>query len=84
MVDNRDIWLLQAYSYTTFAFTGFIPPYALQRILRSLEQHPSGDPTPREAYIWGLVTFLAHMSFAQVDIVHRWHTRRCYEVSTCY
>ncbi|CAE6522225.1 unnamed protein product [Rhizoctonia solani] len=60
------------------AVVGFIPPYALQRILRALEQSQDGD-APREAYIWGLVTFIAHMSFAQVDVVHRWHTRRCYE-----
>ncbi|KAG8691671.1 hypothetical protein FRC11_013282 [Ceratobasidium sp. 423] len=60
------------------AVAGFIPPYALQRILRALEQ-PQDGGAPREAYIWGLVTFIAHMSFAQVDIVHRWHTRRCYE-----
>ncbi|CAE6434528.1 unnamed protein product [Rhizoctonia solani] len=60
------------------AVAGFIPPYALQRILRALEQ-PQDSGVPREAYIWGLVTFIAHMSFAQVDIVHRWHARRCYE-----
>ncbi|KAF8609489.1 P-loop containing nucleoside triphosphate hydrolase protein [Ceratobasidium sp. AG-I] len=58
---------------------GFVPPYALQRILRSLEQMEPGGSAPREAYIWALVTFVAHMSFAQFDIVHRWHTRRCYE-----
>ncbi|KAF8761483.1 ABC transporter transmembrane region [Rhizoctonia solani] len=60
------------------AIAGFIPPYALQRILRALEQHQNGS-TPRDAYIWGLITFIAHMSFAQVDVIHRWHTRRCYE-----
>ncbi|CAE6419815.1 unnamed protein product [Rhizoctonia solani] len=60
------------------AIAGFIPPFALQRILRALEQAQDGS-TPRDAYIWGLITFIAHMSFAQVDIVHRWHTRRCYE-----
>ena len=60
--------------------TGFVPPYALQRILRSLEQMEPGGSAPREAYIWSLITFVAHMSFAQFDIVHRWHTRRCYEV----
>ncbi|CAE6506129.1 unnamed protein product [Rhizoctonia solani] len=63
------------------AVAGFIPPYALQRILRALEQ-PQDSGVPREAYIWGLVTFIAHMSFAQVDIIHRWHTRRCYEASS--
>ncbi|QRV91281.1 ABC transporter [Ceratobasidium sp. AG-Ba] len=61
------------------AVAGFIPPFALQRILRSLEQVRPGEPAPREAYIWAFITFIAHMSFAQLDIVHRWHTRRCYE-----
>ncbi|KAG9127282.1 hypothetical protein FRC07_015040 [Ceratobasidium sp. 392] len=61
------------------AVVGFVPPYALQRILRSLENTKRGDPAPREAYIWALITFLAHMSFAQLDVVHRWHIRRCYE-----
>ncbi|KAJ1310996.1 hypothetical protein OPQ81_009504 [Rhizoctonia solani] len=65
---------LETYS----AIAGFIPPYALQRILRALEQSQDSG-APREAYIWGLVTFIAHMSFAQIDIVHRWHSRRCYE-----
>ncbi|KAG8747893.1 hypothetical protein FRC10_010512 [Ceratobasidium sp. 414] len=67
--------ILEMYS----AIVGFVPPYALQRILRSLEQAQPGDPAPREAYIWALVTFLTHMSFAQIDVVHRWHIRRCYE-----
>ncbi|KAF8078960.1 ATP-binding cassette transporter [Lyophyllum atratum] len=31
------------------------------------------------AYFWALVTFLAHLSFAQVDLFQSWHTRRCYE-----
>ncbi|CUA73825.1 ABC transporter ATP-binding protein/permease VMR1 [Rhizoctonia solani] len=60
------------------AIAGFIPPYALQKILRALEKRQENG-VPREAYVWGLVTFIAHMSFAQVDIIHRWHTRRCYE-----
>lgn len=67
-------------TYNVPSIIGFIPPYALQRILRSLEQMEPGGSAPRDAYIWALVTFIAHMSFAQFDIVHRWHTRRCYEV----
>ena len=31
------------------------------------------------AYFWTLVTLLAHLSFAQVDLFQSWHTRRCYE-----
>ncbi|KAJ6520112.1 P-loop containing nucleoside triphosphate hydrolase protein [Mycena sanguinolenta] len=56
---------------------GFVPPYALQEILASL-----ADPTPENrsrAYFWTLVTFLAHLSFAQKDLFQGWHTRRCYE-----
>ncbi|KAG8695770.1 hypothetical protein FRC09_008943 [Ceratobasidium sp. 395] len=63
--------ILEMYS----AIVGFVPPYALQRILRSLENTKHGDPAPREAYVWALVTFVAHMSFAQLDVVHRWHIR---------
>ncbi|KAJ7040325.1 pleiotropic drug resistance ABC transporter [Mycena alexandri] len=56
---------------------GFVPPYALKEILAAL-----ADPTPEArsaAYYWTLVTFLAHLSFAQVDLIQSWHTRRCYE-----
>ncbi|KAJ7492339.1 P-loop containing nucleoside triphosphate hydrolase protein [Mycena latifolia] len=59
------------------AVVGFVPPYALQEILAAL-----ADPTPESrstAYYWTLVTFLAHLSFAQVDLIQGWHTRRCYE-----
>ncbi|KAJ7103247.1 P-loop containing nucleoside triphosphate hydrolase protein [Mycena belliarum] len=59
------------------AIVGFVPPYALKEILASL-----ADPTPESrstAYYWTLVTFLAHLSFAQVDLIQSWHTRRCYE-----
>ncbi|KAJ6621075.1 pleiotropic drug resistance ABC transporter [Mycena sp. CBHHK59/15] len=58
-------------------FWGFVPPYALKEILAVL-----ADPTPESrstAYYWTLVTFLAHLSFAQVDLIQSWHTRRCYE-----
>lgn len=56
---------------------GFVPPYALQRILKAL-----ADPSPdakRTAYFFALIAFLANLSFAQVDANQRWFTRRCYE-----
>lgn len=56
---------------------GFVPPFALQRILSAL-----ADPTPgarSSAYLYTLVFFFANLSFAQVDVMQRWHTRRCYE-----
>ncbi|KAI0950790.1 hypothetical protein AcW1_008002 [Taiwanofungus camphoratus] len=59
------------------AVVGFVPPYALQRILSAL-----ADPSPETkatAYIFAFVTFLANLSFAQVDVNQRWFTRRCYE-----
>ncbi|PPQ69785.1 hypothetical protein CVT26_014173 [Gymnopilus dilepis] len=56
---------------------GFVPPYALQEILAALASDtPQGRST---AYFWTLVTFIAHLSFAQVDLFQAWHTRRCYE-----
>lgn len=59
------------------AIVGFVPAYALQQILTGLE-----DPTTDHrstAYFWALVTFVAHLSFAQKDLLQTWHTRRCYE-----
>ncbi|KAJ7070796.1 P-loop containing nucleoside triphosphate hydrolase protein [Mycena amicta] len=59
------------------AVIGFVPAYALQEILAEL-----ANPTPESrsrAYYWTLVTFLAHLSFAQKDLIKGWHTRRCYE-----
>lgn len=56
---------------------GFVPPYSLQQILLALED-PSGINRPK-AYFWSLVTFIAHLSFAQKDLFKSWHTRRCYE-----
>ena len=56
---------------------GFVPPYALQEILSAL-----ADPSPeskQRAYFWALMTFLANLSFAQVDLYQNWYTRRCYE-----
>ncbi|TFL03667.1 P-loop containing nucleoside triphosphate hydrolase protein [Pterulicium gracile] len=59
------------------ATVGFLPPYALKEILASLSEN---TPASREkAYFWTLAIFLAHLSFAQVDLFQRWHVRRCYE-----
>ena len=58
-------------------FLGFVSPYALLQILAALK---SDTPDARStAYFWTLVTFLANLSFAQVDLFKGWHTRRCYE-----
>ena len=60
--------------------TGFVPPYALQRILIALS-----DPSPRakdarnSAYFFATLAFLANLSFAQIDVNKGWYTRRCYE-----
>ena len=62
---------------TCLRSTGFVPPYALQEILSAL-----ADPSPeskQRAYFWALMTFLANLSFAQVDLYQNWYTRRCYE-----
>ncbi|TFY64349.1 hypothetical protein EVJ58_g2686 [Rhodofomes roseus] len=59
------------------AVFGFVPPYALQEILSALA-NPSPESTQR-AYFWAIMTFLAHLSFAQVDLYQNWYTRRCYE-----
>lgn len=56
---------------------GFIPPYALQRILAAL-----ADPTPESkmtAYIFSIITFAVHLSFANQDVFKGWHSRRAYE-----
>ncbi|KAH9906597.1 ABC transporter type 1, transmembrane domain-containing protein [Fomitopsis serialis] len=59
------------------AVFGFVPPYALQEILSALA-NPSPASTQR-AYFWAIMTFLANLSFAQVDLYQNWYTRRCYE-----
>ncbi|TFK93706.1 P-loop containing nucleoside triphosphate hydrolase protein [Polyporus arcularius HHB13444] len=62
---------------TWSATIGFVPPYALQRILQALS-----DPSPNAkttAYFFAVVAFLANLSFAQVDVNKMWFTRRCYE-----
>ncbi|KIY50417.1 hypothetical protein FISHEDRAFT_64655 [Fistulina hepatica ATCC 64428] len=58
-------------------FVGFLPAYALREILTALEN--DAPEARRTAYNWSLAVFMAHLSFAQVDIFQRWHTRRCYE-----
>lgn len=59
------------------AVIGFVPPFALQRILAVLSENTS--EARRTAFLWAFVAFLAHLSFAQVDLYQGWHTRRCYE-----
>ncbi|KAG5732825.1 ATP-dependent bile acid permease, partial [Termitomyces sp. T112] len=59
------------------ACVGFVPSYALKEILAALA---TGDRESRiTAYFWTLMTFMTHLSQAQVDILQVWHTRRCYE-----
>ncbi|KIK70611.1 hypothetical protein GYMLUDRAFT_89627 [Collybiopsis luxurians FD-317 M1] len=59
------------------AVVGFVPAYALREILSALENNtPENRNT---AYFWAFITFLAHLSFAQKDLIQQWHTRRCYE-----
>lgn len=53
---------------------GFVPPYALKEILSALTENTPDSKS--KAYYWALVTFLVHLSFAQVDLVQSWHTRR--------
>ncbi|KAF8583414.1 pleiotropic drug resistance ABC transporter [Ramaria rubella] len=59
------------------AFVGFVPSYALQQILSLLSSNSSTARS--QAYLYTLLTFVAHMSFAQLDLFQGWHTRRCYE-----
>ncbi|KAF8236776.1 pleiotropic drug resistance ABC transporter [Tricholoma matsutake] len=59
------------------AVVGFVPAYALKEILSALINDDA--EAKRTAYFWALVTFIAHLSFAQVDLFQSWHTRRCYE-----
>ncbi|KAE9409119.1 P-loop containing nucleoside triphosphate hydrolase protein [Gymnopus androsaceus JB14] len=59
------------------AVVGFVPSFALREILSVL-----ADNTPEKrkiAFFWAFITFLAHLSFAQKDLIQQWHTRRCYE-----
>lgn len=59
------------------AVIGFVEPFALQNILSALEDGSGKNRST--AYFWALVTFTSHLSFAQLDVFQRWHTRRCYE-----
>lgn len=54
-----------------------MPSYALKEILAVLTTDDHG--ARMTAYFWTLMTFLTHLSQAQVDILQVWHTRRCYE-----
>ena len=56
---------------------GFVPAYALQQILAALAE--DGPDSRRTTYYWAAVVFVAHLSFAQLDLFQSWHTRRCYE-----
>jgi hypothetical protein len=57
--------------------SGYVPAYALKEILSALA---SDVPEAKNrAYYWTFVIFLAHLSFAQVDLIQSWHSRRCYE-----
>jgi len=46
-------------------------------ILSALD-NPTSESIATAKY-WAFITFLAHLSFAQVDLFKNWHTRRCYE-----
>ncbi|KAJ3833131.1 P-loop containing nucleoside triphosphate hydrolase protein [Lentinula raphanica] len=59
------------------AVVGFVPPYALKEILSALAVNTV--ESRQTAYFWAFITFLAHLSFAQKDLIQQWHTRRCYE-----
>ncbi|KAL6301359.1 P-loop containing nucleoside triphosphate hydrolase protein [Sparassis latifolia] len=61
------------------AVFGFIPPYALQRMLSALAD--SSPDAKKSAYLFALITFLANLSFAQIDLYKMWHARRSYERS---
>lgn len=58
-------------------FAGFVPPYALSRILSSLEDRERDSHA--DAYLFAFVAFVAHMTFAQLDLLQSWHSRRAYE-----
>ncbi|KAF8522635.1 P-loop containing nucleoside triphosphate hydrolase protein, partial [Hysterangium stoloniferum] len=59
------------------ACVGYAPSYALKQILALLALN---TPSARSnAYLYALLTFVAHLSFAQLDLFQGWHTRRCYE-----
>jgi hypothetical protein len=59
------------------AVVRFVQPYALKQILSSIDD--TNSTSKSAAYYWTLVIFLAHLSFAQLDLFQSWHRRRCYE-----
>ncbi|KZT30801.1 P-loop containing nucleoside triphosphate hydrolase protein, partial [Neolentinus lepideus HHB14362 ss-1] len=59
------------------AVVGFVPSYALQQILSALS-NPSPEAN-KTAFTFAVVTFLAHLSFAQTALFQTWHARRTYE-----
>lgn len=61
---------------TSNYYTVFVCTYSLQRILLALEASPR---LKFEAYFYAFVTFLTHLSFAQVDLFQSWYSRRAYE-----
>jgi hypothetical protein len=72
-----EIFRFYVSSILTVCAPGFVPAYALKEILSALT---SDDiEAKRTAYFWSLVTFIVHLSFAQVALFQNWHTRRCYE-----
>ncbi|KAF7319859.1 P-loop containing nucleoside triphosphate hydrolase protein [Mycena kentingensis (nom. inval.)] len=56
------------------AIVGFVPAYALQRILAELTNESRSG-----AFYWTLVAFLANLSLAQSALFKTWHLRRCYQ-----
>ncbi|KAL5518793.1 hypothetical protein ACEPAH_476 [Sanghuangporus vaninii] len=50
--------------------------YSLREILSALEMTPRAMS---RAYFFAFVTFVLHLSFAQVDLFQAWHSRRSYE-----
>nr|VWP00151.1 Trehalase (EC (Alpha-trehalose glucohydrolase) [Ganoderma boninense] len=59
---------------TWSAVMGYVPPYALQRILQALS-----DPSPdakKTAYFFAVIAFMANLSFAQVDVNKGWALKR--------
>lgn len=61
----------------TMGLVGFVPVYALQRILTILADN--SRESEAEAYFYAFVTFVVNLSFAQVDLIQSWHSRRSYE-----
>ncbi|KDQ09185.1 hypothetical protein BOTBODRAFT_179201 [Botryobasidium botryosum FD-172 SS1] len=78
LISTNSLDLIIQFSLRLYKVTaGFIPPFCLLRILAALESH---DPALRpQAYYYALLTFVAHLSFAQLDLFEGWHSRRCYE-----